>query len=219
MPRLASPVLAVWALSACAGSTDTTSRKSDGGSSTPVTDVGLYSTTAPGWNQELYWAVADLNGDGLPDIVVTAWQNNPAYWGSGQRNPPMPVKVFVQRTDGGFEDATARLFGGDVLAYAQQPLVADLNRDGVNDIVVPGFSDAPAIAAPAIALISTNGMFSKKDLLPEMRVHGVALADVNGDGCTDVVTGDNHVGYFRGDCAGGSAPRRTRTTAQPGSSE
>src|SRR5207245_11347236 len=60
-----------------------------------------------------------------------------------------------------------------------------------------------AIAAPAIALISTNGMFSKKDLLPEMRVHGVALADVNGDGCTDVVTGDNHVGYFRGDCAGG----------------
>jgi len=139
----------------------------------------------------------------LPDIVVTAWQNNPAYWGSGQRNPPMPVEVFVQRADGGFEDATARLFGGDVLAYAQQPLVADLNRDGVNDIVVPGFSDAPAIAAPGMALISTNGMFGKKDLLPEMWVHGAALADVNGDACTDVVTGDNRVGYFRGDCAGG----------------
>src|SRR5436189_2357709 len=123
----------------------------------------------------------------------------------------MPVEVFVQRAAGGFEDATARLFGGDVLAYAQQPLVADLNRDGVNDIVVPGFSDAPAIAAPGMALISTNGMFGKKDLLPEMWVHGAASADVNGDGCTDVVTGDTGSATSAAIARGGSAPRRTRT--------
>ncbi len=191
------------ALSACAASTDVTPSKSDGSWDGPVTHLGLYATTDPGWNQELYWAAGDFNGDGLQDIAMTAWQNSPAYWGSGQRNPPMPVKVFVQQQGGRFEDATARLLGGDVLAYAQQPLVADLNRDGVNDIVLPGFTDAPALAARGIALVSANGAFGKKDLLPEIWVHGAALADVSGDGCIDVVTGDNRVGYFRGDCAGG----------------
>src|SRR5947207_15599348 len=101
MPRLASPVFAVLALSACAGSTDTTSRKPDGGSSTLVTDVRLYATTEPDWNQELYWAVAELNGHGLPDIVGTAWPHNPADWGRRPPKPPMPVEVLVQPADGG----------------------------------------------------------------------------------------------------------------------
>src|SRR5436309_1899051 len=119
MPRLASPVFAVWALSACAGSTDTTSRKPDGGSSTLVTDVGLYATTEPGWNQELYWAVADLNGDGCTDVVTG--DNRVGY--------------FRGDCAGGVS-ATTYADNGPAWVVGVSACVADLNGDGHVDLLL-----------------------------------------------------------------------------------
>jgi hypothetical protein len=154
-----------------------------------------YSQTFTGG---VFVAVADVNGDGVPDIIT----------GAGAGGGPH-VKVF-SGVDGSQIDsfyAYAATFAGGVRVAA-----ADLNGDGKADIVTgagPGggphvevFSGADlSVLASfyAYAPTFTGGVF-------------VAAGDVNGDGHADVITGAGagggpHVEVFDGAAlaAGGSA--------------
>jgi hypothetical protein len=60
----------------------------------------------------------DMNGDGLPDIMVCEWNT---------------VSIFFQKTDGTFADALQFAGGSDTGA-----VMADVNHDGHQDIVLEG---------------------------------------------------------------------------------
>jgi hypothetical protein len=141
----------------------------------------------------LYVAVADVNGDGRPDVIVAP----DATGQSGHTN----VRVFYNghfSTDNDLVapdrefNAYASGFGGGVRLAA-----ADLNGDGFADIIVaPGIWSGPDIRIFDGKTLANSGTASiiGEFLAYDFRYFGgefVAAGDVNADGKTDVITGTN----------------------------
>ena len=145
--------------------------------------VTVFTQTAnmnvSGWNLV---AVADVNGDGLNDLVIT----DPGPTGGAA--PTVNVLLQDPANHGHFRAAVSYTVAPASLA--QSIIVRDLNGDGRPDIVIGG-TDAVSILLqdPVTAgafLAATN--FTAED------ANQIAVADVNGDGRLDIViaTGPTH---------------------------
>ena len=124
---------------------------------------------------------ADVNGDGRLDLLVL---NACALSGGGYCVTIGTAGVLLGNGDGTFQSAlTYATGGGGVGSLA----VADVDGDGRPDLVV-----ASCCGSAALGLLLGNGdgtlqpalVFGSGGLEPE----SVAIADVNGDGKTDVIT-------------------------------
>ncbi len=121
-------------------------------------------------------AVADVNGDGKPDLLV-ANENN--------------VAVLLGNGDGTFQTASTYSPGGDSVA------AADVNGDGKPDIAVVNGNNVAVLLGngdgtfqPAVSY-SSGGEYADS----------VAIADVNGDGKPDIVVAECDIS---GNCGNGT---------------
>jgi hypothetical protein len=133
-------------------------------------------------------AIADLNGDGKPDLVVT-------NCGLPQRCPPDggvgSIGVLLGNGDGTFRTAVTYLSGGtDAMSIA----IADVNKDGKPDLLVTNFESATV----GELLGNGDGTFQAVVLYPAGGVDpfSIAVSDVNGDGKLDLVVAE--VGVING---------------------
>lgn len=128
-------------------------------------------------------ALADLNGDGFPDLVTTS-----GYVGSTVASRPY-ISVFLGREDGGFEPRRDQAPAG-FLALAG---VGDMNEDQRPDLVV-------VYDSGSLAVMSGNGDGTFGTELPGPPGAGRGkLADFDEDGRLDVVVaGDNRMLVMRG---------------------
>lgn len=152
---------------------------------------------APGGNGPNAVVVADLNGDGKPDIVTANWCMN-----NTSPCPQSSVGVLLNNGDGTFGTTRSYDSGG---IYADGVAVGDLNGDGIPDIVVVNcgnalsnhcigaggnagvlFGNGDGTFQPVVSLTLGGGGYGAID---------VAIADVNLDGKNDIVVA--------GDCASG----------------
>jgi large repetitive protein len=129
--------------------------------------------------------VADVNGDGKPDLIV------PNSCASSANCPigPGSVGVLLGKGDGTFQAAVTYGSGGD---YAFSVAVADINGDGKLDVLVANScgNTACSLAGPLGVLLG-NGDGTFQPVIPYSSgayLGRIALADVNGDGKLDVVT-------------------------------
>lgn len=130
-------------------------------------------------------AVADVNRDGKPDLVVGTSLN-----GCGASS----VAVLLGNGDGTFKPAQNYAAGG--IGCPAPPVVADVNGDGKLDIVVANFGsqrDGPP-GNVGVLLGNGDGTFQA----PKTYDSGgygpplsVAVADVNGDGNLDVLVANS----------------------------
>ena len=135
-------------------------------------------------------AVADLNGDGKPDLVVTNMCQD-------------TVGVLLGNGDGTFQPAITYSPGGQ---YPTAVAVADLNGDGKPDLVVGlYYESADSGVAVAVMLGNGDGTFQPAVIYPSSGGYGVydvAIADLNHDGKPDLVV----VGCEWDSCLGEGGP-------------
>ncbi len=133
-------------------------------------------------------ALADLNGDGKLDIVVTN-----TYYGGGDYDGS--VGVLLGNGDGTFRPAVSHDTGGGIAASVA---IGDVNGDGIPDLVLANFScDCyPDEGEVGVLLGNGDGTFQPAVLYDSggQGAYSVALGDLRGDGTLDVVAADRVLG-------------------------
>jgi len=122
-------------------------------------------------------AVADVNGDAKPDLLVTNFDSN-------------TVGVLLGNGDGTFQIAMTYVSGVSGGSNPYSVAVADVNGDGKADLVVANYESVDYLSK-TIGVLLGNGdgtfqsvvMYSAGVVLPV----SIAVADVNGDGKPDVL--------------------------------
>ena len=141
---------------------------------------------AAGFNYNYSAAVADLNGDGKVDLAFTVEETS-----NGQG-----VAVALGNGDGTFQTPT--LFPTSLQdanidrPYPSYLKIFDLNGDGKPDLILTNAEYGTVATLFGVG----DGTFSAPLEYPSGGyAFGLALADVNGDGATDVITaGDDFLG-------------------------
>jgi hypothetical protein len=116
--------------------------------------------------------VADVNGDGRPDLITANWQK------AGS------VSVLLGNGNGSFK--AAQTFNTGAGTYPNELAVADLNGDGKPDLVTADYGNYSTVG---VLLGNGNGTFqSAVNFGVGGLPYSVAVADLNGDGRLDLAT-------------------------------
>jgi hypothetical protein len=127
-------------------------------------------------------AVADVNGDGKPDLLVAN------VFGSSGRGSNGTVGVLLGNGDGTFQAAVAYDSGGYGI---EQVVVEDLNGDGKPDLAVANeCASSGACATGTVGVLLGNGDGTFQTVVTYSSggydSNSVVVADVNGDGKPDL---------------------------------
>jgi hypothetical protein len=136
------------------------------GTFAPQRVIGLGSLESP-----FALAAGDLNGDGIPDLVVVSSTGGPGQQG----------EVLLGRGDGTFESPLAFTIPFDPGFPTNTIQIADLNHDGKNDLVYEGY-------VTYVLLGKGDGTFGSASRIGWGIQGGLVVTDLNGDGNPDIVT-------------------------------
>jgi hypothetical protein len=122
-------------------------------------------------------AVADLNGDGHPDVVVTGVTEAGSF-----------VGVMMGNGDGTFAAPTTYSTGGTI---AYSVAIADVNGDGLPDLIVANLYASYTSLEGNVGVLLGNGDGTFQPVVTYdsggTRAEWVAVADVNGDKHPDII--------------------------------
>jgi hypothetical protein len=135
--------------------------------------------TITGLNPPVVVAMADLNGDGIPDLVTGTQTNG--------------LLVQLGNGDGTFQAPTSITAGGvsgqsgfGVLA-GTTIVFGDFNGDGKVDIAFVECANASSTCAVGVLLGNGDGTFQKERYYDQSYlIGGIAVGDFNGDGILDI---------------------------------
>jgi len=131
-------------------------------------------------------AVADVNGDGNPDVLVANSGSN-------------TVGVLLGNGDGTFQPPVTYGSGG---CSASSVAVADVNGDGKPDLLVTNWTSNCVNGDGTVAVLLGNGDGTFQTAVPYDAGAGVtfsvAVGDLSGNGKLDLVVGNYAGGEFNG---------------------
>jgi len=141
-------------------------------------------------------AVADFNGDGLPDVALAR-----ALGGApSSAQDTFPIGVLLNDGHGKLLDQPATIFDGAPPRnqWGRMLLVADFNNDGRPDLFLPDTGPEAANGRPpgyhsTLILSTPDGRLrDATSQIPQewAFTHSAAAADVNGDGNIDLFVGN-----------------------------
>jgi hypothetical protein len=155
------------------------------------------STYPTGGNVAFAVAVADVNGDGKPDLLVAV---NDIVCAGGSCSAVGAVAVLLGHGDGTFQSAVSYGSGGLLGFFGSggSVAVADVNKDGKPDLVVEN-NECCNSANGSVGILLGNGDGTFKKVVTYKSGAGgpgtsAVVADVNGDGKPDLVVTDQCAG-------------------------
>ena len=160
-------------------------------------------------------AIADVNGDGKPDLIV-----GNGYDGSIPGNGG--VGVLLGNGDGTFQPVVTHDTGG-AGSFANGVVVTDVNGDGKLDLVVANScGDSYCLTGSTVAVLLGNGDGTFQPPVsysPGGAALSLEVADVNDDGKLDIVVAnpDGFVGVLLGNGDGTFQPAQTYASGGTGS--
>lgn len=139
--------------------------------------IGFTSMTYPADNthgKEL--GIGDVNGDGLNDVVMIA---GTPYFG---------IRVYLQDSIGGLEPFTSFSSNSSPTIYIDCIEVADINNDGLDDVVGAGGGNWPNAKLVIWEQDSDSSTFnSPVNLLAYDIPDAMEIADLDGDGKKEII--------------------------------
>ena len=141
------------------------------------------------------WVIADFNKDGSKDIFI---RYDPESAFSNTKTGTSPVRFFLGKSEGGFENSTSIFPQGYSPILVSKIVLSDFNGDNGPDILIATAGQDPYIdgkVAPSghtgsysqILTYTPNGyVLSKINNLPLQYSHHASTADFNGDFLNDV---------------------------------
>lgn len=167
-------------------------------------------TYSSGGSYAGWLAVADVNLDGKPDVVVTNCSPRGAPDLCGNGNANVFVSVLLGNGDGTLQPAVTYNTGGFSNNGLGGIAVVDVNGDSKPDVLVAdGCVQSCPNGSVSILLGNGNGTFQAATHYSSggWGAYGLAVADINGDGKLDVVVsncgsnncpGDGSIGVLLG---------------------
>lgn len=153
----------------------------------PVASYAIPRRTTPTDWPWMAWGVdaGDLNGDGRPDVVTSLMSNRPAGIG-----------VYLAKADGGYQLDKVL----DSHDTPEPVVLADLDGNGLKDIITlhGGFYNmgyylqGPGGFEPETMVSVSLTAWPSSHYRPD----GLAVGDINSDGCADVVLADYQHGLL-----------------------
>jgi hypothetical protein len=127
--------------------------------------------------------IADVNGDGKPDLLIINGSGETAQ--NGDPIGPSTLHVYLGHGDGTFQALTPQLVSPTLDANI---LVAtDLNGDGKADLVVVTYDVGISMRSEEVLLNNGSGVFHLGPALPGELGEFVLAADMYGEGHMDLV--------------------------------
>jgi len=192
MNKLIAPIVVTLVLTACGGG------GGPGGAAAPATppSTALQPVTASNGTTlitsgdniaVMAFATGDVNGDGRDDVVVGGW----TMAGAVTR-----IRVLTQNANGTLTDSTSTILPTTTYPGSQHIFITDLDGDGHNDIVLPGFSDGcngAECPEPTVIFWGGSGVMTQQTFTDTSLAHGACIDDVNNDGKPDILAGGSGI--------------------------
>jgi hypothetical protein len=146
-------------------------------STTPKVAFQVIAQNTQDHNKVSNYAVGDLNGDGLDDVVVGGWTGKGVSY----------LSILLQNADGTLTDRTNELAGSNQYPGSGHVFIGDFDHDGYADIWLPGGDDLIASIPSMMLWGSATGKFTRQTIDSGVSSAGACLADLNNDGRLDLL--------------------------------
>ena len=162
----------------------------------PTYTTGVFgdatSDFRPSWGD---YAVVDVNGDGLPDVVyglaeIHGSGSSPSDYRSRE------LAILINQGNGTFASGNATMTGGAPTAVLNRVMrLADFNGDGKLDLYLGnhGIDTSPFPGETGGLLLSAAGsLVNRSTILPQVAnfTHSLGVGAINGDGVSHIFVGN-----------------------------
>ena len=132
-------------------------------------------------------AIGDLTGDGFPDLYFGDYDSG------GTQIFDYNNRLLINDGNAYFTDESTQRMTSEMLesAFGAASSIADMNGDGVPDVVKQTSLNAPQHVAITYNDPNNEGVFSGYDIVDQRAPYFVTAGDLNGDGRMDLVVVDD----------------------------